>query len=69
MSFSAPQAIIRGRFLDIQSLVNQADQIAEHVRYLEDGVMLIEQGKIVAFDHWENLKDHLPAHIEITHYH
>ncbi len=56
MSFSAPQAIIRGRFLDIQSLVNQADQIAEHVRYLEDGVMLIEQGKIVAFDHWANLK-------------
>lgn len=69
MSFSAPQAIIRGRFLDIQSLVNQADQIAEYVRYLEDGVMLIEQGKIVAFDHWANLKDHLPAHVEITHYH
>lgn len=69
MSFSAPQAIIRGRFLDIQSLVNQADQIAEQVRYLEDGVMLIEQGKIVAFDHWANLKDQLPAHAKITHYH
>ncbi|MEI2514090.1 guanine deaminase [Acinetobacter soli] len=69
MSFSAPQAIIRGRFLDIQSLVNQADQIAEHVRYLEDGAMLIEQGKIVAFDHWANLKEHLPTHVEITHYH
>ena len=37
---------IRGRFLDFKNCVSQADQISEQVRYIEDGLLICEQGKI-----------------------
>ena len=39
---------IRGRFLDFKNYVSQADQISEQVRYIDDGLLVCEQGKI----HW-----------------
>ena len=38
MTLATPITVIRGRFLDIQKTVAQANQIADQVRYLEDGV-------------------------------
>jgi hypothetical protein len=46
MTLATPITVIRGRFLDIQKTVAQANQIADQVRYLEDGVLITEQGKI-----------------------
>lgn len=68
MSSSAQITIVRGRFLDIQSLVPQAHQITEHVRYLEDGVLISENGHIKWFGPWQDAQPHLPEHIEIQHY-
>ncbi|MCU4415018.1 guanine deaminase [Acinetobacter sp. WU_MDCI_Axc73] len=68
MSSSAQTTIVRGRFLDIQSLVQQAQQIPDQVRYLEDGILISENGKIKWFGTWQDAQPHLPENIEIQHY-
>lgn len=68
MSFPVQKTVIRGRFLDIQSLVSQADQISQQVRYFEDGLMIVEQGKISQFGHWDELNQHLNDTDIIEHY-
>ena len=68
MTLATPITVIRGRFLDIQKTVAQANQIADQVRYLEDGVLITEQGKIRWFGTWNDAQDHLPANVDIQHY-
>ena len=68
MTLTTPITVIRGRFLDIQKTVSQAAEIADQVRYLEDGVLITEQGKIRWFGTWEDAQAHLPINIEIQHY-
>lgn len=68
MSFPIQKTVIRGRFLDIQSLVSQADQISQQVRYFEDGLMIVEQGKIRQFGHWDELNQYLTDTDIIEHY-
>ncbi|WP_223257448.1 guanine deaminase [Phormidesmis priestleyi] len=57
---------IRGSFLDF---VDDPFLIAESesVRYLADGLLVIENGKIKAFDHYETLRDQY-ADLDITTY-
>lgn len=68
MTLTTPITVIRGRFLDIQKTVSQAAEIADQVRYLEDGVLITEQGKIRWFGTWNDAQDHLPANVDIQHY-
>ncbi|MCM1960980.1 guanine deaminase [Acinetobacter modestus] len=68
MTLTTPITVIRGRFLDIQKTVSQAAEIADQVRYLEDGVLITEQGKIRWFGRWNDAQDHLPANVDIQHY-
>ncbi|MEB3754807.1 guanine deaminase [Acinetobacter sp. MD2(2019)] len=68
MSRSTQQTIVRGRFLDIQALVTQADQIAQNVRYIEDGVMIIEDGKICHLGTWQDTQSMLAQDAQIEHY-
>ncbi len=68
MTLTTPITVVRGRFLDIQKTVSQAQDIIDQVRYLEDGVLITEQGKIRWFGTWNDAQDHLPANVEIQHY-
>jgi len=68
MTLATPITVVRGRFLDIQNIVSHATEIAEQVRYIEDGVLITEQGKIRWFSPWEAAQDHLPTDVEIQHY-
>ncbi|MEG1398421.1 MAG: guanine deaminase [Acinetobacter sp.] len=68
MTLATPITVIRGRFLDIQKIVSQASEIADQVRYIEDGVLITEQGKIRWFGTWEDAQAQLPTQIEIQHY-
>ncbi|MFT4020564.1 MAG: guanine deaminase [Acinetobacter sp.] len=68
MSHAARTTVIRGRFLDIEKLPSQANEIPQLVRYYEDGAMLCEAGKIRYFGSWEKLQNQLPEHAEIHHY-
>ncbi len=42
------QTAIRGAFFDIAQVCDSADAIAQHARYLEDGLLFIQNGKILA---------------------
>ena len=68
MSSNSAVTAIRGRFLDIQNIVSQAAQITEQVRYIEDGLLITEQGKITWFGFWEQGKHNLDDTIQVEHY-
>lgn len=59
---------IRGRFLDFKNCTSQADQISEQVRYIEDGLLICEQGKIQWFGSWQEGQVQLNANTEFQHY-
>lgn len=44
---------IRSAFFDIDAPAGNPQQIAEHARYIDDGVLLIEEGKIVGLYPWQ----------------
>lgn len=44
---------IRGSFFDITETVGQPEALPERARYLEDGLLLLEEGKILSLQSWE----------------
>lgn len=68
MAITSQQSVVRGRFLDIQKTVTQPEDIAQNVRYIEDGVLITKNGKIEWFGTWEEAQSHLPENIDIQHY-
>ena len=68
MTLTTPITVVRGRVLDIQKTVSQAQDIIDQVRYIEDGVLIAKQGQIRWFGTWNDAQDHLPINIEIQHY-
>lgn len=44
---------IRGNFLDIVKTVEQPEEIESHLRFIEDGLMLVRSGKVEWFGQWE----------------
>ncbi|HAK31892.1 MAG TPA: guanine deaminase, partial [Acinetobacter radioresistens] len=46
----------------------QPTDLAHQVRYLEDGLLITEQGKIVWFGPWQEGQTQLPAGILVEHY-
>ena len=59
---------IRGCFLDVQKIVNQASDIKENIRYIKDGLMLIEAGRIQWLGSWQEGQHQLDETISVTHY-
>lgn len=68
MSSVIATTAIRGRFLDIQNTVTQADEIHDQVRYIEDGLLITEQGKIQWFGPWSEGQHWLSPNMKFKHY-
>ncbi len=68
MSSVIATTAIRGRFLDIQNTVAQARDIHDQVRYVEDGLLITQYGKIHWFGPWEEGQVHIPAGVSVQHY-
>lgn len=68
LSSSIATTAIRGRFLDVQHLVNQASDIPQAIRFIEDGLLITEQGKVTWFGTWESGQNQIPPDMTITHY-
>ncbi|WP_180181417.1 MULTISPECIES: guanine deaminase [Acinetobacter] len=68
MSSVIATTAIRGRFLDIQNTVAQARDIHDQVRYVEDGLVIIHEGKIQWFGPWQEGQSRLPTNAELKHY-
>ena len=71
MSSVVASTAIRGRFLDIQNTVAQAREIHDQVRYVEDGLLIVQNGKIDWFGTWQDGQERLSQFdpsIQIEHY-
>ena len=71
MSSVVASTAIRGRFLDIQNTVAQAREIHDQVRYIEDGLLISQAGKIQWFGTWEEGQKQLSQGIQdldVQHY-
>lgn len=68
MSSVIATTAIRGRFLDIQNTVAQARDIHDQVRYVEDGLVIIHEGKIQWFGPWQEGQSRLLTNAELQHY-
>lgn len=58
---------IRASFLDFKSVVEQAREIADQFRFIKDGLLVIESGKIIWFGAWQD-GQHEFADVPTTHY-
>ena len=68
MSSVITTTAVRGRFLDIQNTVAQAREIHDQVRYVEDGLLLSENGIIQWFGPWDEGQRLIPEQVEVQHY-
>ena len=68
MSSVIATTAIRGRFLDIQNTVAQARDIHDQVRYVEDGLLICQNGTIQWFGPWEQGQHLLNDEIQLRHY-
>lgn len=68
MSSIIATTAVRGRFLDIKNTVAQAREIHDQVRYVEDGLLITQYGKIHWFGPWEEGQQHLPEGVQVAHY-
>lgn len=68
MSSLVAMTAVRGRFLDIQNTVAQARDIHAQVRYVEDGLLITQNGKIQWFGTWQEGQHQLSADTLVEHY-
>lgn len=51
---------VRGSFLDITRTVEHPEEIESALRFVEDGLLLIRDGKVAWFGEWEDGKAQIP---------
>lgn len=68
MEYGRMAKAIRGSFLDIAKTVDNAEEISANVRHIEDGLMLIKDGKIDWIGEWEQGKHYVPENIRVRDY-
>lgn len=59
---------LRGSFFDITHLVRHPDALEQAARFIEDGVMIIDAGKIRSLQTWEEGRHHLPPSVPLNHF-
>ncbi|WP_243077912.1 guanine deaminase [Pantoea sp. MQR6] len=53
---------IRASFFDFAAIAEQPEAILEHARYLEDGVLLLREGRVVGLHEWQSVSEQLNTH-------
>ncbi|WP_163585141.1 amidohydrolase family protein, partial [Klebsiella pneumoniae] len=47
------QTAVRGAFFDIAGVAETPDEVAAQARYLDDGLLFLQEGKIIALLPWQ----------------
>ena len=68
MGYSHTIKVIRASFLDILSVVDDPADIEENLRFIEDGLMFVANGRIEWIGTWEEGKDKIPADVRVRSY-
>lgn len=53
---------IRASFFDFAAIAEQPEAILEHARYMEDGVLLLREGRVVGLHEWQSVSEQLNPH-------
>lgn len=53
---------IRASFFDFAAIAEQPEAILDHARYLEDGVLLLREGRVVGLHEWQSVSEQLNTH-------
>ena len=59
---------VRGSLLDVSRVVDNAEDIEQNIRYIEDGLLIIRDGKIVFSGDWETGRQQLSENTRICDY-
>ncbi len=59
---------IRSQFLDVTAVCQQTSQIEKNIRHIQDGLLLIEDGRIIWFGDWNTGRKNIPETCDIHHY-
>lgn len=59
---------VRGSFIDITRTITHPEEIESALRFIEDGLLLIRNGKVEWFGQWEEGKHLIPDSIRIRDY-
>jgi guanine deaminase len=68
MSKSSTITAIRGSFLDVSSVCNNPSEIDDSLRYVADGLLLVENGHIHSFGQWQTEHKQLPEDCVVKDY-
>ncbi|SQH77692.1 guanine deaminase [Shewanella benthica] len=68
MEYNHTIKVIRASFLDILSVVDDPADIEKNIRFIEDGLMFIANGRIEWIGTWEEGKDKIPADVRVRSY-
>ena len=59
---------IRGSLLDVAKVVNNPEDIENNIRYVEDGLLVVQDGKILYSGSWENGQQYLSDNVRVHDY-
>ncbi|MBE7215870.1 guanine deaminase [Shewanella benthica] len=68
MEYNHTIKVIRASFLDILSVVDDPADIEKNLRFIEDGLMFVANGRIEWIGTWEEGKDKIPADVRVRSY-
>ena len=64
---NSPKAI-RGNFVDFVNVVQSHEEIESNVRHIQDGLLLVKNGKIEWFGPWEDGRHLVPEGVTVSDY-
>lgn len=68
MKYPDTAKAVRGELLDIAAVASDPRQIEQNLRYIKDGLLIIDQGRVVFSGEWAEGKQDLPEGLRICDY-
>ncbi|MEZ8094028.1 guanine deaminase [Photobacterium swingsii] len=68
MEYTQSIKAIRASILDIARVVDKPEDIEQNIRFIEDGLMLVDNGRIEWVGEWSEGKDKIPSTVRIRSY-
>ncbi|MDO6544031.1 guanine deaminase [Photobacterium sanguinicancri] len=68
MEYTQSIKAIRASIMDIARVVDKPEDIEQNVRFIEDGLMLVDNGRIEWVGEWSEGKDKIPSTVRIRSY-
>jgi len=68
MPYNQSIKAIRASILDIGKVVDKPEEIEENIRFIEDGLLLVDNGRIEWVGEWEQGKDKVPETVRVRSY-